>query len=196
MSRLGLAFRLFFRVLSDPAVAEQGEKLLDPAQGMLAQATRAQGTPAQATTALPPTAAAPSAPPAPTRPVEPQRSDALTLLEVLQREARLIDFLKENIAPFSDAQVGAAVRDVHRDAAAVLERLFAPRPVMSEPEGSTVSLSTAVDAGRIRLTGNVTATPRQGTLRHGGWKASKVEMPQWTGPRDTATIIAPAEVEV
>ena len=35
------------------------------------------------------------------------RHDALSLLAVLQREARLLDFLKEPVEGYSDAQVGA-----------------------------------------------------------------------------------------
>ena len=38
---------------------------------------------------------------------------ALRLLGLLQQEGRLIDFLEEDIAPYSDAQVGAAVRAIH-----------------------------------------------------------------------------------
>ncbi|MCD4755860.1 MAG: DUF2760 domain-containing protein, partial [Deltaproteobacteria bacterium] len=35
-------------------------------------------------------------------------------LGLLQREGRLIDFLQEDIEPYDDAQIGAAVREVHR----------------------------------------------------------------------------------
>src|SRR5882724_3701078 len=38
---------------------------------------------------------------------------ALHLLSLLQREGRLIDFCEEELAGFSDAQIGAAARTVH-----------------------------------------------------------------------------------
>src|SRR5579875_2269671 len=53
--------------------------------------------------------AAVTAPPAPAR-TPPPETAALALLAALQEEGRLVDFLTEDIAPYSDAQVGAAVR--------------------------------------------------------------------------------------
>src|SRR5262245_47245813 len=38
----------------------------------------------------------------------------LRILAVLQRDGRLIDFLQEDIDSYTDAQIGAAVRDIHR----------------------------------------------------------------------------------
>ncbi len=143
-----------------------------------------------------PVVAAPSKPPTPAK-IEPTRSDAITLLAVLQREARLVDFLKENISGYDNAQVGAAVRDVHRDASAAIERVFALRPVFDQPEGSDVSLPARFDAGRIRLIGNVGATPpAKGKLQHGGWQATKPNcrnLPAYPTPR---RLSRPAELEV
>jgi hypothetical protein len=138
---------------------------------------------------------APSPPPKPTSPPKPARSEALTLLEALQREARLIDFVKEDVAAYEDAQIGAAVRDIHRDAAKLLERLFAIRPVIDQAEGSAVSLD-GKEAGRVRLVGNVREGATQGTLVHHGWAATKTELPLWSGPKDADRIVAPAEVEI
>ncbi|MDB5354191.1 MAG: hypothetical protein JWN24_644 [Phycisphaerales bacterium] len=184
MGRVGTAFRLFFRALKDREFA-------DRARGLLEGSAVVQ--PAPALTAAP---VAPSRPAVAPR-AEAQRSEALTLLAVLQREARLVDFLKENIAPYDDAQVGAAVRDVHRDAAAAIERMFALRPVMTEAEGAAVTVATGADAARVRLTGNVGGQPPfRGTLRHQGWEAGKLQLPEWTGSADAARVVAPAEVEV
>ncbi|HET6251402.1 MAG TPA: DUF2760 domain-containing protein [Tepidisphaeraceae bacterium] len=182
MGRVGIAFRLFFKALGNPAFAEAGARLLD-------------GQAAAAPAAAPATAKA-AAEPASSRPAA-ARSDALTLLSVLQREARLVDFLKENISAFDNAQIGAAVRDVHRDAGAVLDRLFSLRPVMSEAEGTAVSIASGTDAARVRLTGNVTGqSPYRGTLRHSGWEASKTQLPEWNGSAAAANVVAPAEVEL
>ena len=177
MTRLGIAFRLFFRALKNQQFAEDAAKLLTG--------------PSPAPISVSPAA------PARSVPESPRRSEALTLLAVLQREARLVDFLKESIAAFDDAQVGAAVRDVHRDASAVIERLFSLRPVMSESEGASVQVPAGADAARIRLTGNVTGQPPfRGTLRHHGWEASKIQIPEWSGASASANVVAPAEVEL
>jgi hypothetical protein len=182
MARLLIAIKVFFRILRDAPFAERAQHLLDDVT-----------PPPSSTTPLPPTAMRPT----PTAPAAPVRSDALALLSVLQREARLIDFLKEDITPYADAQVGAAVRDVHRDAAAALDRLFALKPVLDQPEGADVAIPGAVDSARLRLVGNLGGSPpSRGRLQHAGWQATKVELPQFTGSADTAKIVAPAEVEV
>jgi hypothetical protein len=113
----------------------------------------------------------------------------------LQREARLIDFLQEDITPYQDAQIGAAVRDIHRDAGKVLERLFALRSVLDQAEGSPVVLEPA-DSARVRLVGNVREGVTNGTLVHHGWTATRVDLPVWSGPREGEHVVAPAEVEV
>jgi hypothetical protein len=201
MNRLILAMRVFGRVLFHPELAERARNLLQPeaalppeARGMI-QAKAAPSIAPARTTA--PVAAPSIAQPTPTARPAPARSDAIQLLAVLQREARLVDFLKENIAPYEDAQIGAAVRDVHRGAAAVLDRLFALKPVMNDPEGAQVSVPAGADAGRIRLTGNVVGQPPyRGAVRHQGWEAAKLELPEWTGSPEVNRVIAPAEVEV
>ncbi|MEM9701855.1 MAG: DUF2760 domain-containing protein [Planctomycetota bacterium] len=137
----------------------------------------------------------PAPPPKPPEPKRPEGEDALVLLATLQREARLIDFLKEDLSGYEDAQVGAAVRDVHRDAAAVLERLFAPAPAVSEEEGARIDPAD-LPAGRVKTVGKVGSGA--GMLVHPGWTATKVNLPARTGAPDdeTVRVLAPAEVEV
>ena len=178
MGRIGLAFRLFFGVLFNAALAERLRPLL----------TQAAGPPAATQTA-------PKAEPKPKK--TPARSDALNLLAMLQREARLVDFIQEPIAGYSDEQIGAAVRDVHRDCAAVLARVFAIKPVREEAEGSTIELPGEFDAARYRLTGRVPEQPPyRGSLAHHGWQATQCVLPEWTGTDDAAMIVAPAVLEV
>ena len=43
------------------------------------------------------------------------KDGALQMLGILQRDARLIDFLMEDITSYADDQVGAAVRSLHAD---------------------------------------------------------------------------------
>ncbi|HRI12678.1 MAG TPA: DUF2760 domain-containing protein [Verrucomicrobiota bacterium] len=171
--RLSHAFRVFFRVLRDDAFADQVARLELPASTK-------------------PTPAAPAPPPAP-----PSRNDALTLLAILQREGRLVDFLQEPITPYNDAQIGSAVREVHRGCRQVLERLFDLAPAIATTEGATLRVEAGYDPGRIRLTGPAVGTPPcSGTVAHPGWEARRCELPEWTGTAATARVIAPAEVEI
>jgi hypothetical protein len=178
MRRILLAFRIFFLTLFNAVIAGKVRQLFEGVQ----------------------LAAGPVPPPQPkppTAPKPPARSEALTLLAALQREARFIDFIEESLAGYSDAQIGAVARDVHRDCGAVLKRLFELRPAVAQDEGSEMELCTGFDAGRFRLTGNVTGDPPfRGRLVHPGWEATKCQLPTWSGSKDSARVIAPAEVEL
>ena len=45
---------------------------------------------------------------------QPKVSDgALQMLQLLQRDSRLVDFLMEDISSYTDDQIGAAVRTLH-----------------------------------------------------------------------------------
>ena len=180
MGRISLAWR----VLTSGAFAAKVAKLLEapPAVAALAPAAAPPG---------------PAATPRSVVPSKPLRSDAVTLLAGLQREGRLIDFLKEPIEAYSDAQVGAAVRDIHRDCGGMLERQFAIRPVLEQAEGSNVTIGASAKSGRIKLTGKVGDTAQSsGTLVHHGWLVTKSDVPVWTGDAEAASIVTPAEVEV
>jgi hypothetical protein len=151
------------------------------------------------------TSAPPRMPEPPARPVAkkppaakpPARSDAITLLAALQREARFVDFIQEPLTGYTDAQIGAAARDVHRDCGAVLARMFALRPAVSDEEGKEVEVPAGFDSGRWRLTGNVTGEPPfRGRLVHPGWEATTCELPTWSGTAAAQRIVAPAEVEL
>ncbi len=179
MRRIWLAIRVFFLVLFQGAVAAR-----------VGEAVAGQGeTPAEVP-------AAPKPKPAPV-PRGPVRSDALTLLATLQREARFVDFIQEPLAGYSDAQIGAAARDVHRDCGKVLQRLFALRPIVASQEGAEAEVPAGFDTGRYRLTGNVTGEPPfHGRLAHPGWEATICELPTWSGSPAAARIVAPVEVEL
>ena len=129
--------------------------------------------------------------------VKPARSEALTLLAALQREARLVDFLMEPLDGYSDQQVAAAVRDIQSDSRSVLERMFALKPLRTENEGSKMTVPAGFDAGAFKLTGNVSGeAPYTGELMHPGWTATKLDLPVWQGADDSAKIVAPAEIEI
>ena len=179
MHRLILAFRAFFHVLANASVAEDIERVLQAKRSPVV-GERPGEQPRQK----------------PVRQV-PVRNDALNLLAALQRETRLIDFIKEPIAEYSDAQVGTAVRDIHRDCGALVERIFGIVPVESATEGAPIEVSEGFDPARIRLVGNVTGHPPfRGKLCHHGWEATRCNLPEWTGSERSLYVVAPAEVEL
>ncbi len=121
---------------------------------------------------------------------------ALQLLTLLQKEARLIDFAKEDLTGHSDADVGAAARVVHQGSKKAIESYFDLEPIRKEEEESRVSLPEGFNASEVRLTGNVVGeAPFTGTLIHKGWKVTEVKLPKLAEGHDT-NIVAPAEVEL
>lgn len=181
MTTLGLALRAFFNVFRDALFAQR-------VRGWLAAGGSPESAGAEAPGGV--DAAAVSG-------VSEERNAALTLLSTLQREARFLDFVMEPLDGYDDAQVGAAARDVQRDLGGVVRRIFAPRPLAEDDEGSSVRVPSGFDPARYRLTGEVTGeAPYSGTLRHHGWQAGQCEMPAWSGRAESAMVLAPSEVEV
>ena len=129
-------------------------------------------------------------------PPERVHASGLVLLAALQREGRLIDFLQQDAAGFSDEEIGAAARIVHGGCRKALRQLFEIKPATAEVEGSAMTVPAGFDAQRIRLTGNVSGqAPFKGTLRHHGWIATEIRMPSISEALDPR-VISPAEVEL
>ena len=121
---------------------------------------------------------------------------ALQLLSLLQKEARFIDFIKEDVTSYSDFDIGIAARVVHEGCNKALNEHFTLAAIRNEQEGSKVTLAQGFDAGAVRLTGNITgAAPFTGTLIHKGWQVTNIRLPKLTQGHD-ATILAAAEVEL
>lgn len=121
---------------------------------------------------------------------------ALQLLGLLQNQARFIDFIKEDLGGFSDADIGVAARVVHEGCNKAINEHFTLAPVRSEQEGGKISLPKGFDAASVRLTGNIVGEPPfTGTLIHKGWQVTSVRLPKLTQGHN-ASIIAPAEVEL
>src|SRR5690349_19852951 len=121
----------------------------------------------------------------PVRPMPPlpegKRGDAdiVHFLAMLQEKGRLVDFLMDDINPYSDAQVGAAARVVHAGCKGVLQEHFRINPVRTEQEGSTVQVPDGYSADEYRLIGRITGSaPFSGVLVHRGWKTDMVKLPQ------------------
>jgi Domain of unknown function (DUF2760) len=134
-------------------------------------------------------------------PAQPNMADtadrAVQMLSLLQREGRFIDFALEDLATYSDAQIGAAARDVHAGCRRVLERYVTLEAILPGREGEAVTLGQngQIDPAAFHLVGNVAGQPPfRGTLLHPGWRASRVQLPSLatTG----RTIVAPAEIEL
>jgi hypothetical protein len=137
---------------------------------------------------------APEAPAEP--PPEKVHAAGLAVLALLQREGRLIDFLQEDVAGFSDAEIGGAARVVHAGSRKVIAQYLTLEPVLKDAEGASVTVPAGFDAERIRLTGNVAGQPPfRGTLKHHGWAATSVRFPAVSATLDPR-VVAPAEVEL
>jgi hypothetical protein len=176
LRRVTLAFGALFSIISSPAFAGQVRRLREGAE-------------------VEPTAAAAPTPEA--RPLhEAPHEAALQLLGLLQRDARLIDFIEEDIAAYSDADVGGAARLVHAGCRKVVREHFSLQPVRDEAEGSRITLDEGFDAAAVRLTGNVVGKPPfTGTLGHRGWRVTDSRLPKLAEHHD-ASIVAQAEVEL
>jgi len=174
-TRIALAFKAFFRTLSESAFAGQVQGLL---RGSSAPAIEAK----------------PSVP----IPVEPPKPvlDPLQLLAILQREGRLVDFLMEDIQGLPDAQIGAAVREVHLKCRKALQDHVTLAAVVETAEDEKMTVAAGYDPSAIRVVGNLgTSPPYTGTVRHRGWQAKSVQLqplPSGQNPK----VIAPAEIEV
>jgi Domain of unknown function (DUF2760) len=160
LGRLSLAVGTFFAVLGDREFAAQVRRLRDGS-----------------VVAAPVTAPQPAAAAAPAI-KETSPEAALQLLGLLQRGARFVDFVEEDIAGYSDADIGAAARLVHDGCRATLREHFTIRPVREEAEGNVVG-----------------KPPFNGTISHRGWRVEEVRLPMLTKTHD-ATVIAQAEVEL
>jgi hypothetical protein len=178
--RFSLAVGTFFSILGDRNLAARVR--------LARQAPDLAATPASSSAAQPPAplpglkAAAPDA--------------ALQLLGLLQREARFIDFIEEDVTRYADADIGAAARVVHDGCRRVLREHFTIDPVRDEAEGSRITLPEGFDATSIRLTGNVTGKPPfNGSISHRGWRVTGVRLPKLVESHD-ARVLAPAEVEL
>jgi hypothetical protein len=171
LGRIGFAFRSFFAILFEGQLPE------DIARAFGYVKKKAEPPPKPEPKFLP-------------------ADGALQILGILQRDARLVDFLMEDISGYSDDQVGAAVRNLHEQSRESLKRYLQLAPVIDGVEGTFTKIEPG-DRAAVKLLGNVPASGKVagGTLRHKGWKAQQVNLPALSGPASTS-VLAPAEVEV
>ena len=122
---------------------------------------------------------------------------ALQLLAILQRDGRLIDFLQEDLSEASDADVAAVVKGTLIEGCKkVLATYLTLVPVSEKSEGDFMVVEEGFNPRAIRLTGNVVGKPPfKGALRHHGWRAAEVKLPEPVRG-DPSRLLAPAEVEL
>jgi hypothetical protein len=133
------------------------------------------------------------------KPVEPPKPPrpsgaALRMLALLQAEARLVDFLMEDIQELPDAQIGQAVREVHKKAQAALKQHAVIEQVLPGREDETVTVPKGFDPSAIRVVGNVTGEPPfTGQINHPGWRVKELKL---AAPPEGADefVLQPAEV--
>ena len=104
---------------------------------------------------------------------------ALQLLGLLQRDARFIDFIEEDVRPTPDADIGGAARVVHEGlpqgaARASLSHPAAAQRGRRQPHHPCPKV---FDAAAVRVTGNVVGRPFTGTLSHRGWRVTDTRLP-------------------
>jgi hypothetical protein len=176
-SRLWLSWVCAFRVLFDGQFAARVAALRDGAQ---------------------PPEALPVAPPAPVVATPPSTekasTGALQLLSLLQREGRFVDFIQQDVAGFSDADIGAAARVVHEGCRRALRAHARVTSVRTEAEGSSIVIESA--SADVKLVGNVAGSaPFRGVLRHRGWRVEELTLPTLLGSHDPR-LVAAAELEL
>jgi hypothetical protein len=85
---------------------------------------------------------------------------------------------------------------VHQGCREALRRLTTVKPVRSENEGANVTLEAGFASSEVKLIGDVKGVPPyRGTLRHRGWRAAGLHLPERVEGHDDS-ILAPAEVEL
>ncbi len=202
--RVSYAFRCFFSIVSSgevpddiaPEVFKTPPQVTAGREADLRQVgvTASPATPlstATVTTDITNAAATKAAPVA-------ESSDrAVQVLALLQRDGRLIDFFNEDITPYQDAQIGAAVRELHANCRQVLDHYLKLEPIIAGDEDQPVTVEDDFDPAAIKLIGNVVGKPPlRGLLRHRGWRVAKIDLPPLQAEGTGRAVIAPAEVEI
>ncbi len=185
--RLGLALRAFWRALFDRAAGERIAIVLDsPADARITPQPAAGHEPAKKT---------PSPAPVETAKPSPAQSPAITLLATLQRDARLIDLIYENLDQYQDAQVGAAARPCLKQCRQSLDRILKIEKLVPAAENESVAVPADASVARYRWIGESPASETGvAKLVHPGWRAASIQLPQWSGQAEDANILAPAQV--
>jgi hypothetical protein len=178
-TRISYAFRCFFSLLFSGTIPQGIGSVTEVATGASAPSLPATVRPK----------------PRENPPVE-SFDRAVQMLALLQRDGRLVDFLSEDVSPYPDSQLGAAVRTIHASCRQVLDRYLKLEPVIASDEDQPVTVPAGFDPATVKLLGNIVGQPPvKGLLRHRGWRVTEVRLPSL--PQGIGReIVAPAEVEI
>ncbi len=136
--------------------------------------------------------------PQPAAPKADPKVEVVSLLGIFQEKGRLVDFLMEDITPYSDEDVGSVARSVHQGCKDALNEHFKIEAISPGGEGATITVPAGYPADEFRLLGNLSGeAPFTGSVIHKGWRATSVKLPRLLNPDgDRLPVIAPAQVEV
>lgn len=124
---------------------------------------------------------------------------AILVMTLLQERGRLLDFLMEDVASYSDEEIGGAARVIHQGCSEVVKECFSPEAVSAVEEEKEIILEEGYTTSEYKIVGNVdTNPPYKGIVTHKGWKAGKVKLPVLNKSYEgiEKPILVPAEVEV
>ncbi|MGF1582894.1 MAG: DUF2760 domain-containing protein [Gemmataceae bacterium] len=134
-------------------------------------------------------------PPEPDTPPKPDGTP-LRVLNLLQREGKLLDVLLEDLQGVEDVQIGQAFRDVQLKCQKALKEHLEFAAVIDAESDADVEVPAGFDPSAIQLTGNVTGEPPfKGTLIHPGWQVKEIKLSKPAEGVDEL-VVQPAEVEM
>lgn len=122
-----------------------------------------------------------------------RRSEAITLLALLQRRAGLVDLIYEDLEGLSDEQIGAMAREVLDQSHQCLEECLIVSTIVDGQEGEFIEIPDAASPNRWSILGDISS--ERGRLMHPGWIASQLELPSWKGSEENALVISPVKVD-
>jgi hypothetical protein len=121
------------------------------------------------------------------------RSEAITLLALLQHRAGLIDLIYEDLEGLNDGQIGAMARGVLNTTHQCLEECLIVSTIVDGVEGEIIEIPDAASPNRWSIEGDLSS--ERGRLVHAGWVANQLQLPSWKGSAENLLVIAPVKVD-
>ena len=122
-----------------------------------------------------------------------RRSEAITLLAILQRRAGLVDLIYEDLDGLNDEQIGRLAREVLNESHRCLEECLELTTIVDRIEGELIEIPGAASPNRWNLVGDQSS--EMGRVLHPGWIASKMVLPGWRGSQENALVVAQVKVD-
>jgi hypothetical protein len=122
-----------------------------------------------------------------------RRSEAITLLALLQRRAGLVDLIYEDLDELTDDQIGRMARDVLDQAHRCLEECLELTTLVEQIEGELIDIPDSASPNRWNMVGDSSSSA--GRVIHPGWIANKLQLPGWRGSQENAFVIAQVKVD-